>query len=89
MSLVWSALEPEDQNGPIVRYEINVTVSSTGSTFVLTSTTEYLDVTSLRPFTTYIFRIAAVTEVGIGPYSTILSITTLPAGIVQYNDNWS
>ena len=80
VSLTWNPPEPENRNGPILYYDINVTVSSTGNTFLLTSLTEYLNVTSLRPYTTYIFRIAAVTEVGAGPYSTSLSVTTLSTG---------
>ena len=86
---MWSAPAPEDRNGPIIEYKINVTVISTGQTYVLTSSTTNLEVTSLRPFTDYMFRIAAVTAAGTGPYSTTLSITTLPAGtsckVAMYN----
>ncbi len=85
VSLMWSAPAPEDRNGPIIEYKINVTVISTGQTYVLTSSTTNLEVTSLRPFTDYMFRIAALTAAGTGPYSTTLSITTLPAGIRHAN----
>ena len=80
--LTWRAPTPEDRNGIIIGYKINVTVVASGTTFELTSTIESISVTSLRPYTSYVFRIAAVTVVGTGPFSTALSVTTRQAGKV-------
>ena len=48
----------------------------TGEEFQLTSTTTSYNVTNLRPYTTYQCIIAASTSVGIGPFSTIVTILT-------------
>ena len=77
---MWRAPAPEDRNGLIVGYRINVTVTTTGFTFVLFSTRENISATSLRPYTSYVIRIAAVTTVGAGPYSSIFMVMTEPAG---------
>ena len=80
VTLVWRAPAPEGRNGIIIGYRINVTVTTTGFTFVLFSTMENISATSLRPYTSYIIRVAAMTVVGAGPYSSTFRIMTEPAG---------
>ena len=80
VTLIWRAPALEDRNGIIVGYRINLTVVTTGFNFELISTEENISITSLRPYTSYAIRIAAMTVVGTGPYSSALSIMTGPAG---------
>ena len=74
--LTWDPPPPEDRNGPIVGYVINVTVIATGEMFQLTSSTNTLSVASLKPFTRYVCIIAARTPVGLGPFSTTITVMT-------------
>lgn len=66
---------PEDQNGIIRLYEVNIVEIDTGDTFTVTSNVTNLAVTSLHPAYTYECSIAAYT-VAIGPYSEPFNITT-------------
>ena len=74
--LNWEPPELEDQNGVITGYVVNVTAVETGMNFLLTSSGPSLLADGLRPFTTYICRIAARTAVGIGPYSIAVTAVT-------------
>lgn len=78
--LRWQPPELEDQNGVIVGYVINVTAVETGMTFQLSSSDSSLMANGLRPFTTYICRIAAATAVGVGPYSIAVTAVTQQDG---------
>ena len=81
--LTWSPPLPEDQNGDITGYIINVTVVETGERFQLFSETNSLTLHSLRPYTTYICVIAAVTSAGVGPFSTTFVVRTPEDGKEQ------
>ena len=78
--LRWEPPELEDQNGVIIGYVVNVTAVETGMIFQLSSSDSSLMATGLRPFTTYICRIAARTAVGVGPYSIAVTAVTLQDG---------
>ena len=78
--LSWEPPELEDQNGVILGYVINVTAVETGMNFELRSTETTLAVDGLRPFTTYICRIAARTVVGVGPFSIAVTAVTSQDG---------
>ena len=75
-TVTWGPPPDDDLNGVIIRYIINVTVVGTGQSFQLTSTTTSLTVTTLTPYTTFICIIAAVTSVGIGPFSAQFTLIT-------------
>jgi hypothetical protein len=75
-TLMWDPPNPEDRNGIVIEYTINVSAVETGEMFQLTSATTSLTVTLLRPFTTYRCLIAASTSVGIGPFSTVFTLVT-------------
>ena len=75
-TITWDPPRADLQNGIIIRYIINVTVVETGATFQLTSTTTSLTVNTLTPYRNFICIIAAVTSVGIGPFSTQFTLTT-------------
>ena len=75
-SISWSPPPADQWNGIITRYIINVTVEETGHTFQLNSTTTTLRVNSLQPYRNYTCIIAAVTSVGIGPFSGSFTLIT-------------
>ena len=79
-SLVWQNPPPEDQNGIIRLYFINITEEETGRQFQLTSSAPHILVEFLHPFYTYVCTVAAST-VDIGPYSSPFIVTTLEAGM--------
>ena len=75
----WIAPLIEEQNGVIVTYTLNITDAGTGVTFqrVVPSSQTSITLSSLTPFTTYFCSIAASTIVNIGPFSTLLTVSTL------------
>lgn len=80
--LRWEPPDLEDQNGVIIGYRVNISEVETGMNFQLSSSgsVQSLSVERLRPFTTYICRIAARTVVGAGPYSIAVTAVTSPDG---------
>ena len=75
-TVTWDPPPMAQQNGIIILYTINVTVADSGEMFQLTSTTTSLTVSTLQPFTTYFCIIAASTSVGMGPFSTVVTLQT-------------
>lgn len=76
----WEAPNEADHNGVITGYLVNVTVVSTGQSFTRTSTNTSLILNGLQPFTSYVCRVAARTQVGLGPFSTLISFLTDETG---------
>ncbi|XP_019848636.1 PREDICTED: phosphatidylinositol phosphatase PTPRQ-like [Amphimedon queenslandica] len=77
VSLSWNPPPAESQNGIIISYHINLTTLATGSVSLYTSYDTALQVKGLVPYTTYTCLIAAETSIGRGPYTTIISFTTM------------
>jgi len=75
VQVTWEPPAPQNQNGIIVLYSINVTIAETKSDFLLNTTRTTLNVTGLHPHYGYTFAVAAVT-VRTGPYSVPVGITT-------------
>lgn len=87
-TLDWDPPPPDEINGIIIQYVINVTVVGSSSTFQLISNSSSIFVLDLKPYTTYICTIAAVTSVGIGPFSSPLPFSTPQDGknyFIVYN----
>ena len=81
----WSPPLDEQQNGIITNYVINVTEDATGEIFQeSTSNTSHTIDNNLRPYYTYTFEIAAETSVGLGPFSSGISITTHEYGMTDF-----
>ena len=78
--IAWDPPLPESQNGVITSYVIDVFEVETGDMFQLNSATNSLTIDSLSPYTTYVCVIAAMTSVGLGPFSTNFTIRTLEDG---------
>ena len=64
----------------IINYVVNVTGVETGEQLQLITQSETVNVTGLTPYTTYLCIVAASTAIGSGPFSTVTTIQTLPAG---------
>ncbi len=75
--LSWDPPQPEDKNGRIVRYAIDVTRKNTGQNFQLFTTQTSFNIENLVPYTVYTFMIAASTNAGSGPFSTTYTVTTI------------
>ena len=76
----WKAPPPEDLNGRVIGYSINMTILQTGERLELFSNSITLTVYDLRPYTVYTCVSAAVTNAGYGPFSDAIQIETLEAG---------
>ena len=75
LTLRWQPPPPEDRNGVITQYVVNITgLSVPGQEPSVLQTTETsIVVGQLHPSYTYAFKVAAVTSVGQGPYTTLSS----------------
>ena len=64
------------QNGIVRHYEIEIENGTTGEVHVMETIATSITIYSLKPFSVYLCRVAAVT-VATGPFSIDLNITTL------------
>ena len=71
----WSQPLPEEQNGIIRRYTLNITTAETGQHIQLTTTNTTIAAENLHPYYNYRISVAAVT-VATGPFSAVLSQQT-------------
>ena len=82
ITLSWEPPVDEQQNGIIINYVVRVAVEGGTATY-FNSTTTYIVIASLRPYTTYEYSIAAETSAGMGPFSSINTIRTDEAGELE------
>ena len=75
--LSWSHLQKNKQNGVIIKYTVKVIRDDLPSDMPveLDAATNFIKIIDLRPFTSYTFKVSAVTKAGSGPAATILSTT--------------
>lgn len=82
ISLSWDLPLVGERNGEITGYVIDITDLDSGETqrstiggmdFIIT-------ISDLRPFTIYVATIAATTDVGMGPFSSVVSVQTVEDG---------
>ena len=85
--LTWHPPSYEKQNGEIVQYVIRASVLETGENFELTESEQSLELNTLKPYRSYEFSIAAATSVGLGPYSSIVSVETPEDGEYIHKPN--
>ena len=71
----WNQPLPEDQNGFIRSYMVNITMSETGQHIQLTTNSTTITAEGLHPYYNYHISVAAVT-IAIGPYTKIYSLQT-------------
>lgn len=78
----WRPPIAEERNGNITGYVIFITsLVNPGDSQELTTSSESLLAESLQPYTTYECAIAASTQVGVGPNSTVIYIMTEPTSM--------
>lgn len=82
-TLMWQPPPFEETNGIIRNYVIRVTEVNTGQTFTETSNTTQVILVGLHPFYIYECQVAAET-VGLGPYSTQITVQLDEEGNVGY-----
>jgi len=82
VELSWDPPSPDEQNGIIVYYIINITAihPHVGETFQQNCTLVPCNVSHLYPHHTYQFSVSAVT-IAPGPYSETHTVTTLESGM--------
>ena len=77
--LSWSDPPPEDHNGIIRQYRLNITEENTMTTFEMTLATTQMMLLFLHPYYNYSCAVSAVT-VQPGPYSLPIRVTTAEDG---------
>ena len=82
--LSWRPPPLEDQNGILTHFLANVTSVVTGESEHFVLQTYSTTIENLHPFYTYACIVSAATEVGRGPFSTIVEFRTEEAGIKFY-----
>ena len=75
IQITWSQPLPEEQNGIIQSYIVNITVAETGHHFQLTTNQTTITAERLHPFYNYHIFVAAVT-VATGPSTEVYSLQT-------------
>ena len=80
-TIAWSPPPPEDQNGPIIYYILIISnlQFNLNDIIINTSFTSYT-LSDLQAFNIYSYRVAAATEVGVGPFSDSIIFMTLEDG---------
>ena len=92
-TLSWDPPNYEDRNGVIIGYVINVTNTRRSETLQYTSNTTALTLSTLSPYTTYYYIVAARTSAGTGPFSAVITLLTpqdgkmtcLPSQLLEYS----
>ena len=83
ISVSWKPPPLLDQNGDIIGYQLMITNQNrtNSSTFVVnvTNTTSYVAI-NLQVFEVYSFEVAAITVIGLGPFSDVVSTQTFEDG---------
>ena len=77
----WSAPEEHYQNGIIISYTVLVFEFGSEESLQFTSSDTSITLTSLMPYSSYFISVAASTSVGLGPYSTTITLNTLEDGM--------
>ena len=76
ISISWIPPPPTQQNGIVRHYEVQVENDASGEVHIMETISSSINIYSLKPFSLYRCRVAAVT-VTTGPFSTDLNVTTL------------
>lgn len=90
LSVVWTDIDPLDQNGRLIAYEIRYTPLRTFggqiSTMSVNATeNNMVSLSDLEEFVEYTVSIRGYTREGSGPYSPPLNVTTNQDGKTAFN----
>ena len=80
VEISWSPPLLEERNGNITSYTVTVSRQGSDLPIQLTSPTTSISVSMLNPFTSYTVTVAALTSIGMGPPSTLLTFRTAEDG---------
>ena len=72
----------EEVNGVITGYIVRVTGQDSDEMIEFTTNETHVLVDNLHPFYSYAFTVAAFTEAGLGPYSSVTYFQMLTAGML-------
>ncbi len=75
---------PEDPNGIVIKYRVQLMEVNTGQTFLMYAHSTRMEITTVHPAYTYECAVAASTVVGYGPFSAAFNITTPEDGKYMY-----
>ena len=76
----WSGVKENEQNGNITHYEIELSALNETKSVLVSFTERSVEVLDLEEFTVYSVSVRAFTVVGPSPYSTPITATTLEDG---------
>ena len=76
----WQPPSPEDRNGIITMYTLNVSSTTAGYMMSFGTVNTEIIVDNLNPFTLYNFTVAAATSIGCGPFSDSVERMTVEGG---------
>ena len=88
IQISWSQPLPEELNGIIQNYIVNIAVAETEQHFQLTTNDTTITAGNLHPYYNYHISVAAVT-VAIGPYTEAHALQTPQDGKQMGSDNFS
>lgn len=81
--LSWNAPPIQNQNGLITLYHLNLTSLINGYSIFYTSYNTTIQINGLSAYTTYSCMVAAETSIGRGPYTTVITFTTMEDGMFK------
>ena len=80
ITLTWSPPPIEDQNGVIIGYLLKVTEGTMDNVYQLRLQSQTYQNNTLLKFTEYTFAVAAMTAIGLGPFTDSIAVTTPEGG---------
>lgn len=80
ITLAWASPPPEDRNGAVVSYTVNIQTVAGDATMQHQSTDTEFTITSLDAHTSYAVSVAAQTSIGTGPFTSEVQVTTMEDG---------
>ena len=79
ISVFWDPPPFNDQNGVITGYQVNIIYQNTTIVSIITINTSIV-ANNLQEFEEYVIEVAAMTSVGLGPFSDPVSSQTFEDG---------
>ena len=76
VEISWDEVVCTHQNGDITGYEINYSISRTENWITQSTNQTVFTANGLLPLTSYVFRVAAINNEGIGPFSNDVTFKT-------------
>ena len=76
IEITWEAPQMNEQNGEIQYYLIMVMIQQSRSSLSFNTSSHSLVIPDLHPAYVHSVEVAAVTIIGVGPFSSVVSITT-------------